>query len=83
MEAVYKKYDLIFKRPSGTSRGILKNKETWFLILNNHGKFGIGECGLFRGLSIDDGWSKNPYKITIRLFSRRQNNIKATKHNFI
>lgn len=54
MEAVYKKYDLIFKRPSGTSRGILKNKETWFLILNNHGKFGIGECGLFRGLSIDD-----------------------------
>ncbi|UCD59862.1 MAG: o-succinylbenzoate synthase [Flavobacteriaceae bacterium] len=54
MEASYKKYDLNFKRPSGTSRGILKKKETWFLILNNHGKFGIGECGLFRGLSIDD-----------------------------
>lgn len=54
MEAVYKKYDLIFKRPSGTSRGILKKKETWFLILNDHGKLGIGECGLFRGLSVDD-----------------------------
>ena len=54
MDAFYKKYDLIFKRPSGTSRGILRKKETWFLVLNNHGKFGIGECGLFRGLSIDD-----------------------------
>ena len=54
MEAVFKKYDLNFKRPSGTSRGVLKKKETWFLILINHGKFGIGECGLFRGLSIDD-----------------------------
>jgi len=54
MDAIYKKYDLNFKRPSGTSRGILKKKETWFLILKNHGKFGIGECGLFKGLSIDD-----------------------------
>jgi o-succinylbenzoate synthase len=54
MDALYRKYDLIFKKPGGTSRGILKKKETWFLILNDHGKFGIGECGLFRGLSIDD-----------------------------
>ncbi|MGB5202615.1 o-succinylbenzoate synthase [Eudoraea sp.] len=54
MEALYKKYDLNFKRPSGTSRGILRKKETWFLVLNSNGKFGIGECGLFRGLSIDD-----------------------------
>lgn len=54
MDALYKKYDLNFKRPSGTSRGILRKKETWFLVLNSNGKFGIGECGLFRGLSIDD-----------------------------
>ena len=40
--------------PSGTSRGILKTKETWFLNLNKDGETGIGECGLFRGLSIDD-----------------------------
>jgi len=40
--------------PSGTSRGILKTKETWFLCLKKDGKSGIGECGLFRGLSIDD-----------------------------
>ena len=54
MDAFYKKYDLIFKKPGGTSRGILKKKETWFIILKDQGKLGIGECGLFRGLSIDD-----------------------------
>ncbi|MGC1203318.1 MAG: o-succinylbenzoate synthase [Flavobacteriaceae bacterium] len=54
MEASYKKHILNFKQASGTSRGILKTKETWFLILNNDGKKGVGECGLFRGLSIDD-----------------------------
>jgi len=53
-QATYKKYILNFKQPSGTSRGILKTKETWFLILKSEGKRGIGECGLFRGLSIDD-----------------------------
>ena len=54
MKATVKKYILDFKRPSGTSRGILTQKETWFLILENDGKFGIGECGLFKGLSYDD-----------------------------
>ena len=54
MEATYKKYILDFKRPSGTSRGVLKQKETWFIILKSKGKFGIGECGILRSLSIDD-----------------------------
>ena len=54
MKAFYKKYILEFKRPSGTSRGTLKTKETWFLILRKNGKYGIGECGVFRGLSVDD-----------------------------
>jgi len=54
MKATYKKYILNFKRPSGTSRGTLKTKETWFLVLEDNGKYGIGECGLFRGLSYDD-----------------------------
>ncbi|MCB4797577.1 o-succinylbenzoate synthase [Neotamlana laminarinivorans] len=52
--ANYKQYILNFKQPSGTSRGILRTKETWFLILEEDNKKGIGECGLFRGLSIDD-----------------------------
>ncbi|WP_350288711.1 o-succinylbenzoate synthase [uncultured Croceitalea sp.] len=54
MRASYKKHKLIFKRPSGTSRGVLKTKETWFLVVNDGNKFGVGECGLLRGLSIDD-----------------------------
>ena len=54
MQAKVKKYTLDFKRPSGTSRGILTQKETWFLILENKGSYGIGECGMFKGLSLDD-----------------------------
>lgn len=54
MKATCKKHILEFKNPSGTSRGILTKKETWFLILMQKGKIGIGECGLFRGLGIDD-----------------------------
>ena len=54
MRAEYHKYILKFKQPSGTSRGVLKIKETWFIIINNNGKVGIGECGILRGLSADD-----------------------------
>lgn len=45
---------LKFKKPSGTSRGILNEKETWFIILEENDKKGIGECGILRGLSADD-----------------------------
>jgi o-succinylbenzoate synthase len=48
------KYILNFKRPSGTSRGVLVTKETWFIILEKDGKKGFGECGILRGLSVDD-----------------------------
>ncbi|MFT5959440.1 MAG: o-succinylbenzoate synthase [Polaribacter sp.] len=54
IKAAYKKYILNFKNPSGTSRGVLRTKETWFILLEENGKTGIGETGLFRGLSIDD-----------------------------
>ena len=54
MKATFKKHNLQFKRPSGTSRGVLTQKETWFLILEHNGKQGIGECNMFKGLSIDD-----------------------------
>lgn len=54
MTAKYHKYILDFKRPSGTSRGVMTTKETWFITLENNGKQGIGECGILRGLSIDD-----------------------------
>ena len=48
------KHTLLFKWPSGTSRGVLTEKDTYFLVLEKNGKKGIGECALLRGLSIDD-----------------------------
>ena len=54
MKATFYKYQLHFKRPSGTSRGVMTEKETWFILLEKEGKMGIGECGILRGLSIDD-----------------------------
>ncbi|WP_278352104.1 o-succinylbenzoate synthase [Chryseobacterium gleum] len=54
MEATYLKYLLQFKRPSGTSRGVLLDKETFILTVSEEGRKGIGECAVFRGLSFDD-----------------------------
>jgi O-succinylbenzoate synthase len=54
MKATCHKYMLEFKRPSGTSRGVMTEKETWFIVLEENGKKGIGECGILRGLSADD-----------------------------
>lgn len=52
--ATYQKHVLNFKQPSGTSRGVLRTKETWYIVLNSASHKGVGECGLLRGLSIDD-----------------------------
>ncbi len=54
MRAIYHKYILQFKQASGTSRGILKIKETYFLKLVDGEKTGVGECAVFKGLSVDD-----------------------------
>ena len=54
MKAIYKKHILQFKQASGTSRGILKTKETYFLQIEKESRIGIGECAIFRGLSADD-----------------------------
>ena len=54
MKAKFQKYILNFKQASGTSRGVLKTKETYFIIIEENNKIGYGETGLFRGLSADD-----------------------------
>lgn len=54
IKADFLKYTLAFKKPSGTSRGILRTKDTYILILQENNKIGIGECALFKGLSSDD-----------------------------
>ncbi len=54
MTAAFQKHLLQFKIPAGTSRGTMETRETWFLEISENGKIGIGECAMFRGLSIDD-----------------------------
>lgn len=54
MKGKYLRHVLNFKRPGGTSRGVLTNKETWYLIVEDQGRTGIGECGILRSLSVDD-----------------------------
>jgi len=52
--AKYQQYILSFKQASGTSRGILRTKETYFLTIADNNKTGVGECAIFKGLSADD-----------------------------
>lgn len=57
MKAQYCRYILHFKQPAGTSRGILTEKETFFIKVfeeSNPEVYGLGECAVFRGLSADD-----------------------------
>jgi O-succinylbenzoate synthase len=54
MKAAFQKYVLEFKQPAGTSRGVLKTKNTWFLMIDTGEKKGVGEVNMFQGLSIDD-----------------------------
>ena len=55
-EIFYHKLNFII--PSGTSRGVLKNKPTWYIKIyhdDNPSIFGLGECGPIEGLSIESG----------------------------
>ena len=57
LQAAWQPYILRFKRPGGTSRGILTERKTWFLKLTESGnpeRTGIGECAPLPGLSCDD-----------------------------
>jgi len=56
LQAQVQPYILNFKFDAGTSRGVLKQKRTWFLKIWEGEKdvlFGIGEAGPLPGLSID------------------------------
>ncbi len=46
-------YELHFKRPAGTSRGTLKTRPVWFLVIKHDGKIGIGEVAPIAGLSAE------------------------------
>lgn len=51
ISAYYKRYEIHFKVPAGTSRGIYTLRKGWYLFFLEDGKTGIGECGPLPGLS--------------------------------
>lgn len=54
MEIYIEKKLLHFKKPSGTSRGILYNKPSWILSVRlSNGHIALGECSVIPGLSPD------------------------------
>lgn len=56
MKARFHKKTFHFKRPSGTSRGVLSEKHAWFIELwneENPSIIGTGECSVIPGLSPD------------------------------
>lgn len=57
LRLTYTPYTLKFKFDAGTSRGVLKEKPTWFIRVfdeSNPTKFGLGEAGPIEGLSLED-----------------------------
>lgn len=53
VDASYRKHTLKFTFNAGTSRGILQEKDSYFLILRSKEAFGIGEAGPLFGLSAE------------------------------
>jgi o-succinylbenzoate synthase len=51
IKASYYRHRLKFRFEAGTSRGILREKDSWFIVLSCNGKVGIGECSPIPGLS--------------------------------
>lgn len=51
MIARYKKYELQFKRPATTSRGVHLTRPVWYLFLEDEDKTAVGECAPLQGLS--------------------------------
>lgn len=57
LKADYKKHTLLFKFDAGTSRGVMREKVTYFIRIydDKHPELsGWGECGPLHGLSLDD-----------------------------
>ena len=54
MKANWTKRTLHFKQPAGTSRGIMKTRDVWYITLFQDGITGIGECAPLPRLSLDN-----------------------------
>jgi len=57
LTAYFVPYFFHFKAPAGTSRGVLHERKSWFLVIHSQNYpvvKGIGECAPLKGLSVDD-----------------------------
>ena len=59
MKAKYIYHPLNFIKPGGTSRGILHDKDSWFLTVEQDGRSAYGECSTIKGLSLDSQHNVN------------------------
>ena len=72
MKLRFTKKTFLFKRPSGTSRGILKEKHSWFIEIwnaTNPKIIGFGECSIIPGLS--------PEYISIEQYEKKLKELSA------
>jgi O-succinylbenzoate synthase len=73
LKATYCKHTLNFKFDAGTSRGILKTKDSYYIKLfdvDNPAIFGIGEASPLKGLSID---FKDDFETFLNVFIEKFN----------
>jgi o-succinylbenzoate synthase len=47
------RYQLNFKTPAGTSRGVYTARDVWYVTVFSEGRWGVGECAPLPGLSCD------------------------------
>jgi o-succinylbenzoate synthase len=81
IQASVEKISLNFARPAGTSRGILKSKNSWVIRLwnqDNPNIIGIGEASIIEGLSPE--WSED-YEAKLNQFLAEINQHIATNLN--
>ena len=74
------KHTLKFNFDAGTSRGVLKEKDSWFIKLydkKNPDEFGIGECSVIPRLSIDDvpEYEKKLEEVKVKLENQKDDKI--------
>lgn len=85
MQANYQKYTLRFTFEAGTSRGVLREKDTYFVRIWDESTpqiVGIGEANVLKGLSIDDTADFEEHLKQILLKFTHQTLQKEDVHHF-
>ncbi len=80
LQATYIPHKLKFITPGGTSRGVLTEKSSWYILLSDTVSpniVGVGECSILPKLSIDD---RNDYEDKLKEVCLNINNYRSTYH---